>query len=211
MCPLCRTFADLEADVEVDAEEWEDTPDAGSPANKDDPMGGGMETEVEGPNGEVGSGNRLGAGMRRLVSTNGRPGAGMEGLDEEDEGEDQRSLNGEMGEAPSRNLHATLGGRRAAHAEDGDGDAAMGEAEAMMELSARGLQDADSARGGVSADEPQVLSEDEGEYLAAYDQQNRGAGPSFGGAGMAMAMSGVESGSEGGFGESLSTAPKRKR
>jgi hypothetical protein len=182
VCPLCRTFADLEADVEVEADEWEemdDTDGTGPGKNKsDDPMtGGGAETEVEPDTGTT----RLGAGMRRAVSAQPR-GADLAHLDEEDE-DGARSLNG--------------------------GDAEM--ADAMLDIAARGRADGGP---GSGAEEQGVLSEDEGEFLAAADaletegrsRSPRRAGPS--------AMAGVESGSSEGdhvIGEGTLSVSKRKR
>jgi hypothetical protein len=53
VCPLCRTFADLEADVEVDADEWEE-PDADalegtSPGAKGTPLGDDDDAEMGEP------------------------------------------------------------------------------------------------------------------------------------------------------------------
>jgi hypothetical protein len=227
VCPLCRTFADLEADVEVEHEEWEDVNaavDADGKKDKagtkaDDPMtGAGAETEVEGTEASV---SALGVdrgrpGVRRLVSGPARGDLGQ--LDEDDE--DNRSLNGDISDDGRR-------GRDGHGDGDADEDAEMGmaesEADAMLDIAARG--EAEQAelrererqrelRGGVSADEPQVLSEgedqDEGDgFMVPMDRDGMRsgsrspfarAGTSSGsgrghGQGFGHPMMGVESGS----------------
>lgn len=164
ICPLCRTFADLEADVEVDdvAEGWDDTDEAilesASPKiaptisasisrrDADDAMNGGMETEVEADSGAT----RLGVGLRR----GGVPGAST---------------------AVGGNRHLIdLSHLAEADEEDDDARSVAGDAEMM---DAHGHVDPEQAAmlhiagvRGHSHSPGGVLSEDEGEvFLAAVD------------------------------------------
>jgi hypothetical protein len=158
VCPLCRTFADLEQDVEVeeDGDGWEDAdallssaPGPGTVVGRDDrerrddPMaGGGAETEVE-QDRDTGA-SRLGAGLRRLGSARGAGPPDLGGVDEDDE--EARSLNGGSDGARS------------------DGDADMH----MLDIAARGNAE--------RAEVEHVLAEDDADgFVAAMDALDAGA------------------------------------
>lgn len=213
ICPLCRTFADLEADVEVDdpVEGWDDQDDG--PADADAEIGtpktapaisasisrrdaedlhnNGMETEVEADTGAT----RLGVGIRR--------GGGVPGIATTAVGGSRHVADlSHLAETDEEGLF-------------GDSDMADPEHAAMLHIA--GVRAHSASPAG-----PGVLSEDEGEvFLAAVDAMDvaeqtrsahhraRRAGPS------AVAISPDSGSSEGEGvpmdGQEATLAGKRKR
>jgi E3 ubiquitin-protein ligase DMA1/2 len=195
ICPLCRTFADLEADVEVDEVDdgWEDPSDA----LRVDAAAAGAETETEGDT----STTRINtAAMRRNISApaGSRHVPEMSRLHEEDE-DGQDHTDEEMG--------------------DPDTDADAERAAMLLISNGRGLElsptgipgitSEDEGENFVAAMEAMDVDAAQHQHAALANQRAFSASPSFAhrsspgiaGAGPSMITSGADSGSSEGEGQ----------